>query len=225
MNKIFDHKPRLTQGYSTKHLANDFAGRPYYGDPIRMPFDGYIQIEPPGQFKVNNQHSDCIACKAVEKKNGQDTGKTYLFLHLSRRNEDVMQSEIKAGTVIGWVGNTGYVLPAVTPAKPYSGTHVHVESKMNGKHYNNLDEVMNAYESIDPCSDVKEQLGASQRENELLVEQVSELNDELILRDKKIEKQADMLTKQQAKLEQIKKADNILQKVYAKLKDWIGNST
>ncbi len=46
---------------------------------------------------------------------------------------------VYAGTVIGIMGNTGYVIPLPSPSNPTSGTHLHFEVYVNGLNKNPCD--------------------------------------------------------------------------------------
>lgn len=47
-----------------------------------------------------------------------------IYWHLSRFNV-VIGQQVKAGDIIGFMGNTGYVFPKPTEENPYAGTHLH----------------------------------------------------------------------------------------------------
>lgn len=47
-----------------------------------------------------------------------------LYWHLSRFNVQLGQ-QVKAGEVIGYIGNTGFVMPSPSPSCPHCGAHLH----------------------------------------------------------------------------------------------------
>ena len=55
-----------------------------------------------------------------------------VYWHLSEI-QVVIGQEVKAGDVIGLIGNTGFVRPEPTPLQPYNGSHLHFGLCMQGK--------------------------------------------------------------------------------------------
>lgn len=62
-------------------------------------------------------------------------GMTSVYMHLSKINVRKGQ-EIKAGTKIGEMGNTGDVSPPPSSQNPHAGTHLHFEIRINGNAVN-----------------------------------------------------------------------------------------
>ena len=72
-----------------------------------------------------------------------------VYWHLSSVLVSIGQ-KVKAGDVIGLMGNSGYVLPVPTEEKPKSGTHLHFAKLIYGK--------QNRYKGfVDPLPDLYKQ--------------------------------------------------------------------
>lgn len=105
-----------------------------YGQPILAAHQGYISQ----LIQDNPEHT---------RGNGlcvMANDQTYmtLYWHLSKFNVGIGQV-VNVGDVIGFAGNTGFVMPAPSPSNPYAGTHLHFGLKIFG--------IVNQYNSyIDP---------------------------------------------------------------------------
>lgn len=54
-----------------------------------------------------------------------------LYLHLKEQAIPKLGQMVKRGSIIGYCGNTGHVIPAPTPANKKAGTHLHFSLKIN----------------------------------------------------------------------------------------------
>lgn len=90
------------QGYGTPILAmhNGIIGKMGYDVPHQTKGNGIYLLSEDGTFST-------------------------VYWHLSGFNCNIGQ-EVKAGEIIGLMGNTGFVRPLPTQEKPYNGTHLHL---------------------------------------------------------------------------------------------------
>lgn len=109
------------------HSGIDFAGKAY-GTAIGSASPGKVTTV------VTGHTWDDGTGKAnyVDVYNGTN-GITYRYYHLASAAVSEGQ-EVQAGTVIGYVGNTGFVVPAPTSQNPTAGTHLHFSALRNGSY-------------------------------------------------------------------------------------------
>lgn len=124
----------ITQGYHANHEANDVTsgdGPSTYGLPVvwSFPFPGK-----PYRMMVNSPLA-AKATRASAQIDGIDpnTGITYscIYIHLSSAPyvvEDGVSNSIvfKQGDIVGYIGNSGAVIPKPTPTNPFGGAHLHL---------------------------------------------------------------------------------------------------
>lgn len=63
------------------------------------------------------------------------SGYTTLYAHTSSIVVSV-GDVVEKGQTIGYVGNSGWVIPSPSPSKPTGGSHLHIEFRINGVHQN-----------------------------------------------------------------------------------------
>lgn len=102
------------------HNGLDFVNRELlnngYGTPILAAHDGkIIRLNYETKWKSNGNGI------YLETEDGQYQS---VYWHLSEIQVRLGQ-EVKAGEVIGLMGNTGFCRPEPTPRNPYAGTHLH----------------------------------------------------------------------------------------------------
>jgi len=103
-----------------RNPPSNFPGTDYltpYGSPIYAPEDGWMQQEAKNSFIGANVAS--LHNKVNKRK--------WFFVHL--KSIVSPGRNVREGQLIGYAGNTGYVIPAPTPSNPYAGTHTHVSLK------------------------------------------------------------------------------------------------
>src|SRR5680860_929157 len=106
--------------------------------PLPSPFAGVVQYEgyiPPAASGYSNELIIIL----------QLDGKFVVLGHLSRTTVSAGQ-RVSVGQVIGYSGNSGYVLPKPTSANPNSGAHLHIEMRQGAKASN---KGLSAYTPVD----------------------------------------------------------------------------
>ena len=108
------------------HTGMDIAGygRSIYGAPIVACGDGTV-------VKVQNNGGSGYGLFCIIDHGG---GYTTLYAHTSSIIVAVGE-EVEKGDIIGYVGNSGWVIPSPTPGNPTGGSHLHVEFRIDGMHY------------------------------------------------------------------------------------------
>lgn len=101
-----------------RHIGTDVGNREQYGKSIRAHTDGECQY-----------------------RNGLEGGLTIHFrdangvlvrhMHCSALTD--AEGPVKAGAVLGYIGNTGLVRPQPSPTDPHAGAHDHTDCSKNGK--------------------------------------------------------------------------------------------
>jgi murein DD-endopeptidase MepM/ murein hydrolase activator NlpD len=102
-----------------------------YGTPILAVHDGTISSIQ--EFDARGRRSNGIYLKST------DGSFFTVYWHLSRFNDIRLFQPIKAGEVIGFMGNSGFVDPPPTPQNPYSATHLHLAVYIPGANPANSD--------------------------------------------------------------------------------------
>lgn len=102
------------------HPGLDLRGE--YDEPVLAMHDGHIT-------KVGKDSSAGNNIKICMPDNSLCTA----YLHLSRFNNVYAGMPVTAGQIIGFLGNSGGVLPAPTPAEPHLGKHLHIGVQIPGK--------------------------------------------------------------------------------------------
>ncbi len=82
--------------------------------------------------KVQNNGSSGYGLFCIIDHGG---GYTTLYAHTSSIIVSV-GDVVEKGETIGYVGNSGWVIPSPTPANPTGGSHLHIEFRINGAHQN-----------------------------------------------------------------------------------------
>ncbi len=105
------------------HNGIDISGSGIYGKPIRAVQSGKVVWK-------SDYHSSAGNWIVIETNDIDfNTGKKirYGYMHMQSPALYSIGQTISQGTVVGYVGNTGYVLPQPTPEEPYKGAHLHFE--------------------------------------------------------------------------------------------------
>lgn len=108
---------------TSEHKGIDFAGKPF-GHPVGAATSGTVTSVVDGYTWRDSDPS-----RGIYKANYVDVlndtnGITYRYYHLSKAAVQKGQ-QVTAGNVVGYVGNTGFVVPTPTEDKPTNGTHLH----------------------------------------------------------------------------------------------------
>ncbi len=82
--------------------------------------------------KVQNNGSNGYGLFCIIDHGG---GYTTLYAHTSSIVVSV-GDEVEKGQTIGYVGNSGWVIPSPTASNPTGGSHLHIEFRVNGVHKN-----------------------------------------------------------------------------------------
>lgn len=110
----------ITQGYSETHKAIDIASS--YGSNIYAVADGVVYLVKDGciigDLQCNGKAGNYITIKHNDNVHYSS------YMHLKSCNVKVGDS-VKAGQVIGYMGNTGNVEPIPTDINSKNGTHLH----------------------------------------------------------------------------------------------------
>ena len=112
----------ITTYYSYSHKAIDIYSYAGYGSSVMAANSGYVVKVAGGCYRgdliCNGRGGNYVVIK-------HNSGNYYtVYMHLA----DIYVSEgayVNSGSVIGSMGNTGYVIPAPTSSNPYGGTHLH----------------------------------------------------------------------------------------------------
>lgn len=120
---------RNINGKKSWHTGVDYAGKPY-GTNIGSATDGVVK-------KVVSGHTwnDGTGKANYVDVLNEANGLIYRYYHLASTSVQEGQN-IKAGQVIGRMGNTGNVLPKPNAQHPTWGTHLHFGVLKNGKDIN-----------------------------------------------------------------------------------------
>ena len=120
---------RNIEGGTSWHSGVDYAGKPY-GTNIGSATDGVVK-------KVVSGHTwnDGTGKANYVDVLNEANGLIYRYYHLASTSVQEGQS-VKAGQVIGQMGNTGHVLPKPNAQHPTWGTHLHFGVLKNGKDIN-----------------------------------------------------------------------------------------
>lgn len=105
------------------HNGPDYAVP--YDTPVKAAGDGVVEFEGfiTGEYWQNPWWFTPGAGLTIALDHGPNEPDS-TYSHLSRTVVDKGQS-VKRGDVIGYVGNTGTVIPAPTAANPHAGAHLH----------------------------------------------------------------------------------------------------
>ena len=110
----------ITTYYSSSHRALDISGTSY-GSNIYAANSGVVSSVKggcvPGNTSCNGRGGNYVV---INHNNGYYT----VYMHLKSINVSVGQT-VSGGQVIGYMGNTGNVIPVPTSSNPYGGTHLH----------------------------------------------------------------------------------------------------
>lgn len=82
--------------------------------------------------KVQNNGSNGYGLFCIIDHGG---GYTTLYAHTSSIVVSV-GDVVEKGQTIGYVGNSGWVIPSPSASNPTGGSHLHIEFRINGAHQN-----------------------------------------------------------------------------------------
>lgn len=122
---------------ASSHKGIDFAGKPF-GTAIGSAVNGKVTRVVDG-YTWRDSHYDPNK-KTYTKTNANYvdvldplTEVTYRYYHLSGAAVQEGQ-EVKQGNVIGYIGNTGFVMPVPSESNPTAGTHLHFAALKGGSY-------------------------------------------------------------------------------------------
>lgn len=112
----------ITTYYNSSHRAVDLYSYKGYDSNILSANNGIV-ID--ARDNCNNQGSYCNGRRGNYIVIKHDISNYYtVYMHLNKIYVSV-GDKVSGGDVIASMGNTGYVIPAVTSSNPYNGTHLH----------------------------------------------------------------------------------------------------
>lgn len=123
----------ISSPYGTRFQGTDFhtgmdicgSGSSIYGARIVSCGEGTV-------VKVQNNGSSGYGLFCIIDHGG---GYTTLYAHTSQIVVSV-GDEVEKGQTIGYVGNSGWVIPGPSASNPTAGSHLHIEFRVNGAHKN-----------------------------------------------------------------------------------------
>jgi hypothetical protein len=128
---IYDGAP-ISQGFGANktefngkggHNGDDYAVK--YGTPVKAVADGIVEFEGWGPVDYKKDPHWLVPGAGIRVVLDHGAGNPdSVYGHLSATTVNRNQF-VKRGTVIGYVGNTGNVIPKPTIANPHAGAHLH----------------------------------------------------------------------------------------------------
>lgn len=116
----------------SSHKGIDFAGKPY-GYPVGSAVAGTVTRVVDGYTWRDSDPSRKIYKANYVDVLNDTNGVTYRYYHLSKAAVQKGQ-QVDAGTVVGYIGNTGHVVPVPSEKSPTAGTHLHFAALQGGQY-------------------------------------------------------------------------------------------
>lgn len=123
-----------------------------YGVPVRAAHDGYVTYA-----GVDNSEGWGVVLRTNEPREYKD-GEAFfksIYWHLLPNIPVKVNQQVKTGEILGYMGNTGFVMPKPTPQNPTAGTHLHFALKPQAQGENewswaNIEQLNGYHGAIDP---------------------------------------------------------------------------
>lgn len=120
----------------TSDISQDFGGN-HRGTDIDKPNGTPIRAMASGTVVGYLAWNESLGTGGVNSwgnyvKIDHGNGYTTLYAHMKSTPAVGLNQWVSQGQIIGYVGNTGNVYPAPTPANPTAGSHLHLEVTVNG---------------------------------------------------------------------------------------------
>jgi len=143
----------ISSGYKPSDRPDHYAvdvvyktgagGASIYGTPLKATTSGKVVREDLASTGVSQGNYIVVESNDIDPTTGKKL--RYSYMHMKDPSPLNVGDTVQPGTLVGYVGNTGNVIPAPTTSNPQDGAHLHFAVLNDGSNfdYNNGDGVVN----------------------------------------------------------------------------------